>query len=105
MVVSMQSVLGIGQKPFHKKTVSIWGRSRRMAMNIGGHSYLSRFLLMAVPRRYYSLDATVYLSLFERIVLDFKVLERDGFQCGAQTWYIQVLGLKGDLPYMIKLLR
>ena len=102
MVVSMQSVLGIGQKPFHKTPMSVWGRSRRQAMNIGGHSYLSRFLLMAVPRRYYSADATVYLSLFKRTVLDFKVLERDGFRCGGQTWFLQVLGLKGDLPFMTK---
>ena len=102
MILSMQSILGRAARPYRNAVVSVWGRKRRMAVNLGGHSFLSRFLLLALPRRYYSQRPEVFLQLFEEVITDFEKLQHRGFQFQHQTWYIQLLGLKGDLPLLTK---
>ena len=104
MIVTLQAVLGSGPEPYHlnKKVVSPRESVQRQALNIGGHSFLSRFLVMSIPRRFYAMQSEIYLTMFERMIADLKTLERDGFQHKGQTWLLQTLGLKGDLPFMTK---
>lgn len=102
MVVSMQGCIGKGSAPFHKKVFNIWSKKKTLGLNIGGHSFCSRLLLLAIPKRYYSQEPEVYLSMFDSIVSDFADVERSGFDHKGERWGLQILGLKGDLPYLTK---
>ena len=104
MIVTLQAVLGSGPEPYHlnKKVVSRRESVQRQALNIGGHSFLSRFLVLSIPRRFYATNHEIYLAMFGHMIADLKTLERDGFHHQGQTWFVQMLGLKGDLPFMTK---
>ena len=103
MIVNMQGAIGKGSKPFFKKAGSKKkGKKQVQGLNVGGHSFRSRLLLMAFPKTYYSQESDVYTRMFDCIVSDLQKLEQSGFEFQGETWHVQVLGLKGDLPFLTK---
>ena len=102
MILSVQGVLGRGSAPFHKKVLKIWSKKKTQGLNIGGHSFRSRLLLMALPKRFYSQDPQNFLTMFDTIVSDLVDMEQVGFEHQGGRWRLQVLGLKGDLPFLTK---
>ena len=57
MLVSVQGVLGVGTRPFVQRFKDSRERSRRMGLNIGGHSLGSRFLFAAMLKKHYEKPA------------------------------------------------
>ena len=102
MILSVQGVLGRGSAPFHKKVFKIWSKKKTQGLNIGGHSFRSRLLLLALPKKFYSQDPQNFLTMFDTIVSDLVDMEQVGFEHQGGRWRLQVLGLKGDLPFLTK---
>ena len=98
MIVSLQTILGQSKS----KKVSKKHLKQSQTLNLRGHSFSTRFLLMAIPRRYYANQSEVYLSVFEAVIRDLLSLQNEGFEYDGSMWRVQVLGLKGDLPYLTK---
>lgn len=101
MCLSLQGIIGRGSRPFRKKVIKIW-RKKLQGLNLGGNSLHSRLLMAAVPKKFYNKKPHVYKKLFDTLIGDLSQLERSGFTWRERTWYIQVLGLKGDLPFLTK---
>ena len=90
MIVSLQTILGQSKS----KKVSKKHLKQSQTLNLRGHSFSTRFLLMAIPRRYYANQSEVYLSVFEAVIRDLLSLQNEGFEYDGSMWRVQVLGLK-----------
>lgn len=100
MCVTLQGLIGRGSNHYFSKGQK--ADKKRQLLNLSGSSFLSRLLLAAMPKKFYEKRPAVYRELFSAIVDDLVQLQDDGFEWNGRTWHIQVLGLKGDLPYLTK---
>ncbi len=95
MCLSLQGVIGRGTSKSVRKHAL-----KQMGINMLGNSFNTRFLIAAMPKKIYEKKNEVYLSLVDAVVDDLLILQNNGFVWQNERWYIQVLGLKGDMPYL-----
>ena len=101
MCVSLQGLIGRGTRPFLQTPVAAES-DKAQKLNLKGSSLNSRFLIAAMPKKMYSKNNQVHIDFIEAMIDDLRTLQNTGFRWHGRQWYIQVLGLKGDLPFLQK---
>ena len=101
MCISFQGPIGRGTRHFLQRP-SPKNMKAVQKLNLKGHSLNSRFLIAAMPKQFYAKNPEVYKQLFDEIVDDLLSLQNEGFLWHGERWFLQILGLKGDLPFLAK---
>lgn len=71
--------------------------------NTMGHSFLSKFLVTAVPYAVYSADPKAVLSAVLCDMAEcFKTLFHEGLSINGTQWYVACLGCKGDAEFHVE---
>lgn len=102
MITTLQSVLGFGfddgrMKRNHDGTL-------RLRCNYVGHTFTTRFVLGAIPKKYYESNPKVFGATMDILSQQLEKLFCEGVYCKRtkQTYRICILGVKGDWPYLQK---
>ena len=70
--------------------------------NLKHHSFLTKFVLFALPRKYYR-ETTLIHDLANVISGQLRSLFFEGVEINGKVWYAACAGLKGDLAWFHKL--
>lgn len=104
MVVNTHGVIGAGCRSFeeyHKDAPTI--RKTVMPVNIKGNSAETRFLSFVLAKKAYGPGGEEYLlKLFDALVSDLELLQRQGVKANGETFHIAAIGAVGDLQYFAK---
>ena len=75
---------------------------RRQNINLKGHSYLTKFLMLVLPKKYYK-NSTLLQDILIKISTELRALFYEGIEIRGQIWHVSVVGLKGDLAWFQKI--
>ena len=75
---------------------------RRQNVNLKYHSFLTKFLLFAVPKKFYK-NNTVIQGLCSIISKELRSLFFEGIYVNKRVWHFAAVGCKGDLAWFCKL--
>lgn len=68
------------------------------AVNLKQHSFLTKFVLAALPRK----ETDLINAILGEITRDFIKLFREGIEVSGQLWFVGCIGMKGDLKWFQK---
>ena len=113
LVINMQCALGIPSSTrfatscSHVTSHSFEDLERRLTEcqfhNGTGTTYKTRFLYTVLPKKAYSnKNSHVYWGVLETLAQECKDLMENGVQVCGGTWYPICLGIKGDMPALVK---
>ena len=102
MVTSIQSALGYGLSPKRQK-LSADGLPTPL-VNYAGHTFCSRLVSFVIPKSLYESNNAVFHDAMEVLAKELRELYDHGVvnpYTGERFW-VAIIGLKGDLPYLAK---
>ena len=102
MVTSIQSALGYGLSPKRQK-LSADGLPTPL-VNYAGHTFCSRLVSFVIPKSFYESNNAVFHDAMEVLAKELRELYDHGVvnpYTGERFW-VAIIGLKGDLPYLAK---
>ena len=107
LVVSMQPVFGretsLRFSSLHKVRDMHDRMTQAQSHNNMGNTYLSRFLLTAMPKKMYmGSNVGTYWGMLDLIAKECKALMTDGISIHGVKYYPICIGVKGDQPALIK---
>ena len=74
---------------------------KRQNVNLKYHSFLTKFLVFAIPKRFYK-GNSVIMDLCKIIALELRSLFHEGIFINGKLWFVALLGLKGDMAWFLK---
>lgn len=108
MVTSLQSCLGTGfdeQRPSSRGTKRSLDGDVKLRVNYKGHSFTNRFVTSAIPKSHYETNPKVFHSAMDHLCQDLQQLLSEGVRdpLTQEVFYVAVIGVKGDWPYLQKM--
>ena len=112
MILSMYSAFGEGTAKKHVELQPVPGQKRKRpasgmgdiefepGVNLGGNTYSNRFLFAAMKSQPYKKKHERFESLISHWGQYLKKLFREGFTFNNERWYIAILGVTGDAPFL-----
>ena len=99
MVLQFQPILGFGSRASHP----LKRRCAAAGVNLQGHSFTTRFLTSVLPKSMYKNHAAHFDGFVKAAFEDLEQLYYSGLRIhDDRTLRFIVLGLKGDLPFLVK---
>lgn len=84
-------------------------KAETQVVNLKGHSFLTKFVLCALPNKIYKPEEDGYeewtdplRNLFRMVCKELRDLAVNGIKVGETQWYVQCTGVKGDLDFFRK---
>ena len=103
MVTSLQSCLGLG---FNEKEYfpHMPANNGRLKVNYSGCSLTHRFVTSVLPKTCYEQAPHVFDGMMEKVASSLSDLLLNGVRDAAsgETFFLAILGVKGDQPYLVK---
>ena len=75
---------------------------RRLNINLKYHSYLTKYLLFAMPKKLYK-NNTAIQELAYIISQELRSLFFEGVFVDGRLWHVAIVGLKGDMAWFLKI--
>ena len=100
MIMSFHSALGFGFKKQAKRSRD--GGPLRFRVNYTGSTLTNRFLLAAIPKKYYEKNQQLLDDVLEMVAKDFKSCIDSGATCNGRVHRICILGVKADWPAHVR---
>ncbi|CAE8651945.1 unnamed protein product [Polarella glacialis] len=102
MVLSLQGAIGKGTRHSIRKRIWKPKQKRWIGMNFAGHSFLTRMLFSVMPKFMYSDNPVVFKDLLVHLIDDLDEAFHEGVVFQGHTWRLANFGVKGDLPFVVK---
>lgn len=102
MIISSTGVLGRGSSRCKDNDVSDLGDSNPLSLNYLGDTWLTHFLHGVMPVRLYGDTPHAFYEVLDLVADDLQSLFQNGIQIGRHRFFIAVLGIKGDAPFLSK---
>ena len=105
MIISLHGALGTGtrayQRTFGGGVIKNLKRAP-MPMNYCGQTWLTQFLFCSLHRAHMNDNPRLLDKVLTMLASDLQMLSSHGVTTGGKTLWVQVIGLKGDLPALVK---
>ena len=103
MVVSTTGIIGQGSSKRPGLNFNdVAEDSNPLDLNLLGHTWLNHFLHGVLPINLYNDSPQSFFQFLSEIAADFKKLFNDGLVIGNRRFFVALLGIKGDAPYLSK---
>ena len=101
MITSLQSVLGQG---FDRKRLKRDRESDRLHVNFAGHTFITRFVVSALPKTEYQADPDAFHNMMDKLAEEMDLILKNGIRDRATgvLYKFCIVGIKGDMPYLQK---
>ena len=100
MILQFQPILGLGSRASHPLKKRFQGTT---GVNLQGHSFTTRFLTGVLPKPMYKTTPAHFDMFIDVAFEDFQALYYSGLRVrDDRVLRFLVLGLKGDLPFLVK---
>ena len=103
MVVSTTGVLGRGSS--HCPGLSfndVAEDANPLNLNMIGHTWLTHYLHGVLPINLYNETPECFFQFLSELAADFTQLFNEGVVVGKRRFFVALLGVKGDAPYLTK---